>query len=165
MKIEMGVHGTSAVAEYVGPGRLANIDGVHWSDVAGLRKGWGTLFRGVANSLNWFHLAIPTPIAYAANPTSSAQLVSLQSILVNFQTFGTARVSRIHVWAGSARILTRDGLDLFGDFRNLSIQDQNVHQIQRRLEPTMTIGVSVCVTFGSAESNILWQGARASFSI
>lgn len=165
MKIEMGVHGTSAVAEYVGPGRLVNIDGVHWSDVAGLRKGWGTLFRGAAQSFNWFHLAVPTPVAYAASPTASAQLMSLQSIRINFQTFGTSRVSRVHVWAGGQRILTKDGLDLFGDFRSLSIQNQNVFAIQKRLEPGLTIGISVCVVFGATESNILFQGASASFTM
>jgi hypothetical protein len=37
------------------------VGGVPWSDVAGLRRGWATTFRGKAQTDNWFHFSIPTP--------------------------------------------------------------------------------------------------------
>lgn len=164
MMIETGVHGTAAVAEFVGPGKLANIPGHGWTDIVGLRRGWGTTFRGVANTSNWFHLAVPTVIASSTSPGPGANLMTLLSIIINFETYGTARLWNVHVWVGDSRIFARDALMLAGDYRNRVVQNENVFQINTGLEPGRNVGISLGVVFGSTDSEILFQGAGASFA-
>ncbi|MDQ1920296.1 hypothetical protein [Massilia pseudoviolaceinigra] len=64
-KHAMWVPGYVAQVEFPGNTRLRLVNGVAWTDVTGLRRGNGTIFRGVAGQNNWFHFAIPTPVIVA----------------------------------------------------------------------------------------------------
>ena len=142
-------HGVQFVPEKPGPGRFENIDGIHWTDVVGYRRGWGVRYRGKASSDNWFHCAIPT---LELHQHSSGRLGEIQ---VEFETSGTAMVDRVHVWSGGNRIFVRDGLALTG---KQSFGDP-------LLDLPLNGGINVCVhvIFGSATSEILFTRAYARF--
>jgi hypothetical protein len=155
----LSVHGTSVVPEAPGAGRLTNVGGVNWTDIVGYRRGWGNTFRGVRNSWNWFHVAVPTVnmLDHVA-----AELFELR---VNFQTTGTAKVQSIHLWDAHVPLRAFDGLALAGDFRAQAPLNKNYFQFNPKLKlMNGALGVSVGVVFGAQDSDILFTTVYASFS-
>ena len=151
-------HGVSFVPELTGHGGpLTNIPGTDYVDVNGLPQGFGRTFRGLANRANWFHVAIPTLSLYQRG---TAQLGEVQ---VNFQTFGTAFVSNIHLHSGHSAPLpqSRAGLHLAGDFR--SRFEQNAFLFEPPLVLDRGLCVSILVNFGSTDSNVQFTNAYARF--
>src|SRR5262245_2648182 len=58
MATTIAVHG-NAISFAESPSQCEQVDGVAWSDIVGLRRGWGTTFRGRAGQFVWFHYALP----------------------------------------------------------------------------------------------------------
>lgn len=161
MPHEISVHGTTVVAEYLGPPRLVNIPGQPWSEMFGFRRGWGTRFRGVAHSNNWFHYPVPTLIAQSG----LGAIFPLLSVVVHFQTFGTSYVRSVHAWLGGQRVLQRDGLRIAGNYQDRIVEGETVFQVPGRptAEPGYPLNISIGVEFGAQESEILFASAGASF--
>ncbi len=92
------------------PGDLENVDGIAWTDVVGLRQGWGTTFRGKGGKFIWFHLPFPTPVI--VNDRQS-ELVRLD---LHFDITGAGSLESVHLWGNARnRWFTRDSLGATGD--------------------------------------------------
>jgi hypothetical protein len=147
-------HGVAFMSEWPGPEKFDNVDGVHWTDVMGYRRGGGVRYRGKANTDNWFHCAIPS---LALHQHSS---VTLGEIQVAFYTYGTAMVDRIHLWSADTRIKAFDGLALTGDHVS--------NRFTELFSPELSIapgGINVCVHvwFGATPSDVQFVNAYARF--
>jgi hypothetical protein len=120
----MWVHGVSALPERTAgdagaDGPLVQVQNIPWSDIAGLRQGFGATFRGKRHHHNWFHFSIPTPVMVPTfNPRSQTydqpygQRARLERVFVlhraesrqdlNGQILANAWVTDVHVWDGTA---------------------------------------------------------------
>jgi hypothetical protein len=142
----LGVHGTTVVAE--GPGNLEQVNGIPWTDVLGLRRGWGTMFRGKWNTFNRFHFAVPT--LELRNHTSA----DLGEVSVSFIASGTAKVQSVHIWSGAHRLKAFDNLGAAGDF-HAPVSGKNFFLFYPELKMTDgALGISIGVDFGAQSSNI-----------
>ncbi len=153
------VHGHSVVAEYVGganissPGPLLQVGGVPWSDVVGLRRGWGTTFRGKGGTNNWFHFSIPTP-----QILQGLLLRRVEQIFVNLGVQGPAVATSFHLWDGMRnRIFQRDNLRVVGQY-GLNTSGHSV------VSSLAVVGISVGVRF-EQEAEITFFQAGAEFEI
>lgn len=146
----MAVHGVAFVSERPGPGKFENIEGNAWTDVEGLRQGWGARYVGAGNTDNWFHAAIPSLMMKGHASTK------LGDFFVQFQTKGTATVDQVHLWSGATRILAQDGLSYAGD-------QTHSHLFAPELEFSGPINISVHVRFGTRASEVLFKGAYVRF--
>lgn len=119
------IHGTSIEAELTDQFVFAR------------RYGFYSLFDGKPNTLNWFHYAIPTPVIV------DSRRLRLDSIMLCFATDPDVTVTNIHVYDGSTRIQTYDGLALSGNhpFQRFDVLDRFVF---------WGINVSIGVRFGGA---------------
>jgi hypothetical protein len=98
MTTTLAIHG-NAVSFAEAPGDCEQVNGIGWTDVVGLRQGWGTTFRGKAGKLLWFHYPIMT--------ISSG----LSRLSVLFNLSGRARVDSVHLWNNTGqRIFQQDNL-------------------------------------------------------
>jgi hypothetical protein len=153
------VHGNTMVPEVAGPGRFANVDGVAWTDVVGLPRGWGKAWRGRANTFNFFHVSIPAPT------TIGTVRPQLDKVYVFFDIGTTARVENIHVWDGPNRIFVRDGLAVTGN-RISSIQwESNAWDIPNNPPVWYGLGISVGVRFPGVDANVTFSTAGADFLV
>ena len=116
-RVAMWVHGTAVFPERTAgdvgaDGPLTQAYQIPWSDVVGLRQGYGASFRGRAEHDNWFHFAIPTPVILPVFQTGSGhydggQRLRLEKVFVLYQnevdSFGGALswVHRVDVWDGA----------------------------------------------------------------
>jgi len=170
----MWVHGNNVVAERVGggnvssPGPFANVDGVPWSDVVGLRQGWGCTYRGKANQGNWFHFTLPTPC------WREGVRAKLQRVFILFRLFDAeARITSVHVWDGPNRLIAWDfgrAQGLRGDRSNQiywGTNLDNANSCEFRNPPEIHFGVVVCVyvDFGPREGNVLFTSAGGDFIV
>jgi Matrixin/Family of unknown function (DUF6623)/Putative peptidoglycan binding domain len=90
-------HGTSLQVEVPG-----NVESLR-------RYGFFTRVVGTANTTNWYHFAIPTPVI-----VSGKRLVFARAML-RFVTGGTSAVVRdVHVYDGSARLIAHQFVNLSG---------------------------------------------------
>lgn len=104
----MWVPGYVAQVEIPGSTRLRQVNGVPWSDLTGLRYGFGTVFRGVGGQGNWFHFAIPSPVI------TDDKRVRLDRVFVLFNAEAGARVESAHIWDGPNNVRRYDGLSVTG---------------------------------------------------
>jgi hypothetical protein len=150
------VHGHSVTAEFVGGvggGPLLMVGGVPWSDVVGLRRGWGTTFRGKSHTDNWFHFSIPTP-----QVLQGTLLRRVQQIFVNLEVAGQVEARSFHLWDGHRnRIFARDGLHVTGEFG----LDTSSHTM---ISSLAVVGISIGVHF-EQEAEITFLQAAAEFEI
>jgi peptidoglycan hydrolase-like protein with peptidoglycan-binding domain len=94
----MWVHGTSMEVEF--PDQIAEMR----------RFGFFTRIVGKANTTNWFHFAIPTPVIV------NDDRKEVGPIILRFRTGSANAVVRdVHVYDGEARIAAHDGVNLSGD--------------------------------------------------
>ncbi len=89
----MWIHGHSIRVEY--PDRMASAT----------PRGFYVRFEGKANTNNWFHAAIPTPVIVEGNR------LRISSVMLRFRTSG-ATVTNVHVYDGDNKIASHDGLSL-----------------------------------------------------
>jgi len=153
------VHGNTVVPEVAGPGPFANVDGVAWTDVVGLPRGWGKAWRGRANTFNFFHVSIPTPTFIG---TVRPQL---DKVYVFFDAVAPARVENIHVWDGPNRIWVRDGLAVSGNRLGGVQWDQNAWDIANNPQLNYGVGISIGVRFVGADANVTFSTAGADFLV
>jgi hypothetical protein len=164
---QVWVHGT-AFAPPENPSQgLENVDNVPYTDVLGLRQGWGATWIGNAGSANWFHVSIPTP-AVVDDATAS-----LKRVFVLFSTgqglsgpgLGGPTVTDVHVWDGSNRIQTFGGLQGWGDRRG-DLDGVNTFVLPSQPGIRFGVGISVRVQFETiGVQRIEFAGAGADFEL
>ena len=145
------IHGNAVtVAERPGggaigsPGDLEQVSGVAWSDVVGLRQGWGTTFRGKSGKFVWFHVPFPTPV------TVNGIASDVERLEVLFDVASGVVVDSIHLWDNAYnRWFARDRLGLTSSF---------VSGFDRGTILRGALSISVGVSFRSA-ANITFRGA------
>jgi hypothetical protein len=144
-------HGVMTVAETPGPSVFEKIEGLPFTDVVGLRQGWGVTYRGKAKAGCWFHSPIP---CVDLMDHSAARLGELQLF---FNALGTARVTAIHLWDGDKKIKVFDKLSLTG-------QQEYAQQFQPSLELS-NFGLNVCtfVDFGGSASAVTFISSSGRF--
>jgi hypothetical protein len=129
-KVAMWVNGVSAFAERTAgdagrDGPLMQVTdgvdgpGIPYSDIVGLRQGFGATFRGKAFHDNWFHFAIPTPVIlpvylWASQEYDRARRLKLEQVFVLFKNYvsprggALAQIRQVDVWdGGQTRFNTR----------------------------------------------------------
>ncbi len=172
------VHGHAVVPERAGgatitsPGPLANVEGVPWTDVLGLRQGWGATFRGKANEEVWFHASIPTPVVVGSSRAR------LQRVFILFRLFEPeARINAVNLWDGPNLIgetarwdFGAQNAGLYGDRSNdiyygTNRDNANSCELRTPHEMRFGLGVSVKVTFGPTEGNVLFTTLGADFEV
>jgi hypothetical protein len=72
------------------------------------RHGSAITLIGRANTDNWFHMAIPTPVIV------DDKGLHLDSVMLRFRTSG-ATITAVHVYDGETKIENRNGLSLNSD--------------------------------------------------
>lgn len=124
----MWIHGHSLRIEY--PDRVESAR----------RHGSAITLVGRADSKNWFHLAIPTPVFV------DDKRMDLDSVMLRFRTSG-ATITKVHSYDGDRRFEPRhDGLSLTaGDYRfeRFAVHDAHPH-------PRWGVGLSFKVEFEGA---------------
>lgn len=151
----MWVPGYVAQVEVPGNTRLRLVNGIPWTDVTGLRAGWGSTFRGAANQTNWFHFAIPSPVI------TDGKRVTLDRVFVLYNASPGARVEAAHIWDGPNRVRNYDSLNLTGNHGS-AIDAANTWAGGGG--PVLWgIGVSILVRFTS-EANIVFTSAGGDFN-
>jgi hypothetical protein len=147
---------------------LYEVDNIRWTDVTGLRRGWGSFWRGQAGQSNWFHVAIPTPTII------EGARVRLQRIFVLFTAGDTtvnsanssgANITDIHVWDGPNRIKTFGPFNLFGEHRG-PIGGGNTFTLQAVPQISFGVGISIRASFSNVGNQLVgFAGAGADFDI
>jgi hypothetical protein len=163
------IHGNSIIAERVGgatitsPGPLLSPDGIPWSDVVGLPRGWGKTYRGKSNEEVWFHAAIPTPAI------DSSRQVRLNTVFMFFETEANNRsfMKEVQVWDGKVRITQIPNLTSQGD---LSMLQGGVNAFDPREANgalhSMQFGLGISMLFRfNEEAEITFFSAGADFLI
>jgi hypothetical protein len=160
------VHGTAFQPAERPAGRLANVDGVAWTDVVGLREGSGSTWHGQASRANWFHVSIPTPVIV------DGVRIRLVKVFVMFRcgdpdariaTSAGANITDIHVWDGPNRIRTFSGFNLFGDHQT-RFDSSTMHALPTPQELYFGLGISVRVRFSAAHT-VTFTAAGADFDV
>src|SRR6266511_1680429 len=109
------VNGNTVVPQAAGggaitsPGPLLQVDGVPWSDVVGLPRGWGRAYRGKRGEHVWFHASVPTPVR-----VDGAQVL-VQDVFSLFWADAPCFMSDLHVWDGPDFLQAFDQLHTTGD--------------------------------------------------
>jgi hypothetical protein len=163
----MWVHGT-AFAPPENPSQgLENVDNVPYTDVLGLRQGWGATWVGDKGSASWFHVSIPTPTVV------DDSFASLKRVFVLFSTgqgvsgpgLGGPTVTDVHVWDGSSRIQTFGNLQGWGDRRG-ALDTSNTFVLAPASGVRFGVGISVRVQFETiGEQRIELAAAGAEFEL
>jgi uncharacterized protein DUF6623 len=163
----MWAHGT-AFAPPENPSQgLENVDNVPYTDVLGLRQGWGASWVGDAGSANWFHVSIPTP-AVVDDATANLKRVFVMYSTgqgYSLPTQGGPQVTDVHVWDGASRIQTFGTVEGFGD-RRFSLDAKNTFVLPSAPPIRFGVGISVRVQFTAIdEQRIEFAAAGAEFEL
>ena len=161
-----GAHGTVTWAELPGPKLFENVGGFEFTDVVGLRRGWGTTYQGKANTACWFHNPV-TSLESIATPFTDIGAGSpvLTGFGVKFELQGTAKVDAIHVWNGE------DLIQLFNNLNIGPLPSGGVDTFVRSFTPNglalpqLGINVAVLVQFGQQPSPVIFYGALAQYEV
>ena len=154
-----GSHGTSAWAERSGPGVFDNVGGIPYTDVTGLRRGWGTTYTGKAGQAVYFH----NPVTALESIESEDSTPLLTRLGARFELMGTARVTSVQVWNGENQIKTYDGLNI-GPSPSAPIIFERQFAPGLGL-PRRGIDVVVGVSFGTSSSDVTFFGAWAHYQV
>ena len=144
-KIEhaMWIHGTSIQIEY--PDRVESVR----------RAGFYAMTVGKANTSNWFHFAIPTPVIV----DSSRKRVG--PVILRFRTLSTRAIVRdVHIYDGWSKIASHNNVNLTGNHWFETFATASVPPVRWGL------GVSIGVEFkdGSASQRRMdWVAAGCDF--
>jgi hypothetical protein len=152
------VPGYVAQPQVVGPDYLLNISNIGWSDIVGLREGFGVTFRGRGGRFNWFHFAIPTPVI------TRDSRVRLRQVFVLYRIDTWALIRGVLVWDGPGRrVAVYDNLANTGDHQ-WWLDSQNTFIANNPANPMiyLGVGVSVGIEFGS-DANVKFTSVGADF--
>ncbi|HCS92958.1 MAG TPA: hypothetical protein DIW77_23705 [Chromatiaceae bacterium] len=115
--------------------------------------GFYSYFKGKANTNNWFHFALPTPVVV------SNKRLKLDSIALLFWTDPNVYVHAVHIWDANTKLKAYDGLEMSGShwFERFDVLNNRVR---------FGIGVSIGVRFTGAEGGrrILFGSCGGDFS-
>ncbi len=123
------VHGTSIQVEQ--PDRLSSIT----------RAGFYTYITGKANTTNWFHFAIPSPVIV------DKKRQRIVAAILRFRTFSDrAVVKHVHIHDGSSKIASHNDINLHGNqwFQKLGVA--------HKPHIYWGLGISIGVEFKSGNS-------------
>jgi hypothetical protein len=161
-------HGNAFAPPELPANGLYPVDNVRWTDITGLRRGWGSFWLGQPGTSNWFHVPIPTPTIV------EGARVQLQRVFVLFTAGDTtataagqsgANITNIHVWDGPNRIATFGPFNLFGEHRQ-PVGGGNTFTVQAKPQITFGVGISVQATFSNVGDQLIgFAGAGADFDI
>ena len=162
----MWVHGTAFSPPENPSQGLENVDGVPYTDVLGMRRGWGASWQGEAGAAHWFHVSIPTPV------TVDGTAARLTRVWVKYSTgsglFGTSSnplITDVHVWDGANRLEAFGNLDRWGDRRG-SLVPENTFVLAGAPYVGSGVGISVRVLFQTiGERLIEFSAAGAEFEV
>jgi hypothetical protein len=141
------------------PGPLLQVDGVPWSDVCGLRQGWGVTFRGKGGEQVWFHASVPTPVIEGSR-------VRLDKVFVLYRIEEWAQIEEVTVWDGRTNAIPFRDLNWTGTHDERLDADNTLDL--NGAAPTdgppilWGVGVSVLVNFGR-DANITFAAAGGDF--
>lgn len=150
--------GYNAQAQFAGPGALLPINSIPWSDVVGLREGFGGRFRMENGKSNWFHFAIPTPVIVN---NARAKLLKV-FVFYNIDTW--AMLKEVTIWDGPQLINRINSLSLTGNHAN-NIDPSNTFAATNA---PVKFGIGVSVRMECApglDANILFTSVGADFDI
>jgi hypothetical protein len=152
------------------PSDMAQVNGIGWSDIVGLRQSGGATFQGKVGTSNWFHVPIATPVIVAG---VRAKLVR---VFVMFQSgiqpepggIGAAfragcNVTDVHVWDGPNRIHMFGPFNLFGEHR-FKLSPSNVHNLPVPTDIFWGVELAVRVSF-SQNFSVTFASAGADFDV
>ena len=161
-------HGTAfAPAEEPSQGML-EVDGINWTDVIGLRRGWGSFYQGQPGTSNWFHVSIPTPAIIEGARVRLLKVFVL--FLAGDPTVSSAgqsgaNITDIRVHNGPNQIASFGTFNLFGDKRT-GISGGNTFTLPAKPQITMGVGISVRATFSNVGIQMIgFSAAGADFDI
>ncbi len=116
------------------------------------RQGFGTQLNGKAETTNWFHFAIPTPVIV------EGVRYKLDSVLLRFTTQSVESIVRhIHVYDGNIKIASHDNVNLTGSHGLRRFGVPNDPQI------FWGVGISIGVQFLRNNRNMWFIAAGADF--
>lgn len=164
------VHGNIVRVGDVVAGSLLQVNNVGYSDIVGLSKGWGTIFRGRDASSIWFNIPIPTPVILPKpNESDRGIRLSLSKVFVFYGIGRGANILQVQLWDGTNGPLrinppfpanpsdTLLAALIRGEVRNLNAWDINPRRAMQ-----FGLGVSVQVNF-IEETEITFGPAGADF--
>lgn len=124
------IHGTSVQAEY--PERLTQMR----------RAGFYSYITGKANTSNWFHFAIPSPVI------QSGKRLKIAAAILRCRTLSKKTIIKhVHIYDGYVRIASHNNINLTGDhwFAKFGVAHKpNIY---------WGLGISVGVEFKSGSAN------------
>ena len=163
----MWAHGTAFAPPEIPSQGLENVDDVPYTDVLGLRRGWGSSWVGDPNTSHWFHISIPTPAAVDGVTATLKQVYLLFSTGQGYSlpSQGGPLITDVHVWDGSNFVQAFGNLQGFGDRRNV-LDGNNTFVLTPAPQIRFGVGISVHVQFTTIDvQRIEFAGAGADFDV
>jgi len=162
----MWVHGTAFSPAEAPANGLVNVNNVGWTDVVGMRQGWGTTFQGRAGHSNIFHVAIPSPVI------TNGVRAKLSKVFVMFKCgedpYGAGpsaavNLLKVDVWDGPKMIHTFGEYLLAGEHR-YKLDTNNTFKFTQPLEVFFGLGLSVLIKFNK-DGQVTFASAGADFEV
>ena len=162
------VHGTAFAPPELPSVGVDEVNNNRWTDLTGLRQGWGTTWQGVVNQSAWFHVAVPTPAIIEGARARCNQVYVLWSAgdatAASWSNAG-ALITNIHVWDGPNRIQTFGSFRRFGNHAG-GIDGENTFALPARPQISFGVGISVRAEFSNVGNQLVWfSAAGADFEI
>jgi hypothetical protein len=123
-------------------------------DLASRRQGFGATFVIPADTGQWIHLPVPSPVL------EEDARATLDQVLVSFDARTTSSLEHVHVWDGGGRIAAHENLGLKGD--HTAIGSDNIFKVGR---PDIFFGIGISVFFagGELDSEVFIPGFGGDF--
>ena len=162
------VHGTAFAPPELPSVGVNEVDRNRWTDLTGLRQGWGTTWQGVPGRSAWFHIAVPTPSIIEGARVQLNQVYVLfsagDSNTTRWQDAG-ANLTGCHVWDGPNRLMTFNTGKAFGNHAG-GIDGTNTFRLTNRPQISFGVGISVQFEFQNIGNQLVWfSAAGADFEI
>ena len=162
------VHGTAFAPPELPSVGVDEVNDNRWTDLTGLRQGWGTTWQGVPNQSAWFHVAVPTPSIIEEAQVRVNQVYVLWSAgdadASGWSDAG-ALITDVHVWDGPNQIKTFGGFRRFGGHAT-QIDSQNTFALPAMPQISFGVGISVRAEFKNVGNQLVWfSAAGADFEI
>jgi hypothetical protein len=128
------VHGNAVTVAGAAAGvdvLLERVNDIPWTEVTGLRQGWGASYRGKAGAFIWFH------IPFVAPTVVDGVVTQLLQVKVFFDVVGSAVIESVQLWDNLGnRTFAQEGLELSKD-------------VSFDFEPPQLIGGAIGISLGA----------------